>query len=63
MTNQYRKQSKQPKPLTMQQVLARFKRDMREMGYSVDETRGNGRYAPALSLQMWPSMDKKEAGK
>ena len=58
----YRKQSRQPKPLTQQQLIDQFRRGMAQHGYSVDVATGSGLYTPALSLQAWPKQERKPDG-
>ena len=58
----YRKQSKQPKPLTQQQLIDQFRRGMAQHGYSVDVATGSGLYTPALSLQAWPKQERRQDG-
>ena len=52
----YRKQSKQPKLQTKQQIIDRFKRDMERHGYTVLPVYGSGRYSPALEVSVWPKL-------
>lgn len=58
--NTYKHQSRQPKPLTAQQILDRFKRDMQALGYAVDIDHGSGLYAPLVQLNVWPKQEGKK---
>lgn len=50
----HKKQSRQPRPQTPERLIERFKRDFAKAGFQADVTYGNGRYAPSVTLSVWP---------
>lgn len=51
--NTYKQQSKKPKPQPADQVVERFKKSMKELGYDVTVEFCTSPYAPAVSIEVW----------
>lgn len=51
--NTYAKQSRKPKPQPPDQVVERFKKSMKELGYDVTVDYRTSPYAPAVSIEVW----------
>ena len=57
----YTRQNKKPKPVTVQQRIDQFRRDMKELGFDIRVQQGNGRYSPLVSVEAWPKREGEAA--
>ena len=55
----FKKQSRKPKPLPVEQAIQHFKRAMSEHGLTVDIGYGSGTYTPAINISVWKKREEK----
>lgn len=62
--NTFKRQSKQPKPATVQEIIQRFKRDIEAAGMNAEAVYSLGSpYTPVVSIEIWPKKAEKEVTK